>query len=186
MIVDVRCNITKYALQKLNSLRYGGVPPLSATLAIYENYIAFLNCYSTNYNYCYADPCISGPSTNNCLISIGALTTKITGDYYTISPINLTGIDNPPLIYQWIYDLTKWEAIGSTTTPILTLRLKGDPKTISTPIYLTITDVDGCTDTIECGLVAGNFICGAICSTISGLNIILQDACNGVTGLIIK
>lgn len=164
-----KCNITKYAIDKLNSLHYG-FSCKHNNAAILENYITYLGCPNINLVVCDNDPtCTDGnPVIFRCTFNIISISATLSPESGTdvIFDVKIVDYQNgvPPFTYEWEWDSDDFDLVEGTDSESAELRLKVKPGKVVdylvSNIYVGVTDSNGCFDSKSCWLVMGNMQCG--------------------------
>lgn len=168
----VKCNIAKQALEKYKLDVWGFAKDVKVDKSILLNYAEYLACESITLNYCGENDSDCGKVANalnitkNCNINLISLSVSIeevdnevtfflsAGDL-----INAT----PPYTYQWFWDDTKVEIIGESTGATARFRPVGDAQIglMVFPIYLQVSDAEGCGDVKQCWFTPTGMKCNA-------------------------
>lgn len=167
----VKCNITGLVLEKLNELKWGFSCKKENKASILRNYIEYLDCENVFVEDCGDIPCQEGGTTiiHSCNLNvtgISATVPNINGVFATfhLAVTNLYG-GTPPFSYVWEYDTDVFDlaAGASINDPALDLEAKPgiDLGAVVTPIKVTITDSEGCTDVKQCYYTPGGMMCAS-------------------------
>lgn len=157
----VKCNIVNQVLSKLYELQYSASCS-STDNYIVENYIESLNCLGLDFV-----PC--GPKETECksstvVFKCNFVVTKIV----IISKIGNTiiyGLETVggkgPYTYSWAIDTTDFVVAGAVNQDAATFTVKADKDLalLVSPVSVTVTDADGCTDTKTCTLIPEGLRC---------------------------
>lgn len=167
-----KCDITKYALEQYNHLKYGTTCKDDSIKAIIENYIKRINCKDFDHQVCYPDiECTSNLTiTSTCICEIASMefnrVSNISGDNIVDVIFSVGGIGNitgcaPPYIYSWSFDDTGLELVGVLNSTELQLKLKVGFNLDYLVFHVTLglTDANGCTTIKRCVYVPSSLIC---------------------------
>ena len=188
-----KCNITGLILQKLDELQWGLKTCAPVNKAIWEDYIAYLECPTVNSPNCYpAADCPEELVEVVCRTSIHKLSVSVDGDMliFTVLPSDMVGFTEP-FTYGWSYDQKVFTASGPVNDYQLKLLLKGgiDMTTIVARVGVVITDVHGCTASKFCYFTPVGLQCNVNytpCVNASSLRVTnTLTQCVGPSGLII-
>lgn len=162
MAATNKCNITKYALDKWNSLRYGFTCEDNSR-SIIENYILYLNCPTVTTIVCDADNCKNDPIIGNCSLSISDIEFTLIEDNPDIDiafTANFSG-GASPFTYLWEFNIDDFTSFNGVNQSELDLKLKPgrDLDFLNTRVKVTIVDSGGCSDNKQCYYMSGDMNC---------------------------
>lgn len=161
MVVN-KCNITKYALNRVAQLQFG-INCENVTDAIIENYLVYLGCGGS---ICYPDDCSNPVIYFKCRFRVLGITRTIPSDnnVYDIQ-FSATGANlfkgEEPYTYEWSFDADDFEVVGSATGSSINLKLKEGKQLnlLVTSIGVTVEDGNSCQDSKTCWLVNSAMQC---------------------------
>lgn len=165
-----KCNITKWALEQYNSVKWGISCSNNAARGIIENYIEYLDCPDVDHVVCEQDNCSNPSITTTCNCELLMLEydrlSNIGGDdivdiIFRLNSEGSQGCQLPFVSYLWSWDGTGFYSDANYQEPELKLRLKPgfDLDYLVFTVILQVVDSAGCTNTKVCVYAAGTVIC---------------------------
>lgn len=155
-----KCSVTGIAVKRLGQLIWG-IKCENLTGQFMESYIKYLNCPTVPYAPCLISDdssCNNAPIIHNCHANVVniSFTTDIAEDIdgdiiFSLQTGDVYGM-TPPLVYQWIFDTSDFDAVGATDQPTLTLKLKPGKQIelVVGDLGVMVTDSLGCSVTKTC------------------------------------
>lgn len=151
-----KCNISKYALELYNSMKWGIKCNSGVNRGILENYIGYLACPSIDLIVCSPDNCSNPTIISACVLDILTVTVNRVDNNSTDNNVDIifslqigdyTG-GTLPFIYAWSFEGTYVDIIGSTTNQELNLKLRPNANLdfIIFSVTISIIDANGCAD----------------------------------------
>lgn len=194
MIVAAKCNITKYALDKLHQIQWGFKPKDKiGDDIILENYLEYLDCSTVKPYICHPDNCVNETIILVCEVLVEGITYSIAEDNKTVTfSVNSDAITGAtePLTYEWTFDDDDFILASPLDQSLLVLTLQDSKQfeVLVSTVSVKITDVNGCTYTKVCYFVATVMQCGDYtpCPNPSNLQIINKYVqCAGPQSLVV-
>lgn len=166
-----KCNITRYALELYNSVKWGISCDKNANnRAIIENYQVYLACPEVTTIICNPDDCDNPTVISQCSLEVTDLTVNRVSEIDTDDLVDIifslqigdyTG-GTLPFTYVWDFDDTYLTSTNGILSSELQLKLKpGDGTDLDHLVFsvsLKITDAAGCEVTTRFFYVGGDLI----------------------------
>lgn len=147
-----KCNITKYAAELYNSMKWGTNCSSGTNRNILENYINYLTCEDVNLIVCSPDDCSNPTIISTCTLDIIDLTVDLIEDDEADIAFSLQIGDYTggilPFTYLWSFDNTYVENTNGLTNQELKLKTRDgvDLDFVIFGVELKVIDSAGCED----------------------------------------
>lgn len=153
-----KCNITKYALELYNSMKWEIKCDSNVNRDILENYINYLACEDVDLIVCSPDDCSNPTIISSCVCEIVEITENkvFTEDVTVIYSLQIGDYTNcsTPFTYLWDYNEEFFDLVGGVTSSTLQLKIKDEIRDgfdgLEYAIGVSITDANGCTANKVC------------------------------------